>query len=71
MEETILRVDTTVDENDSSATAGTGLSLRDAVMIANSTPEDEIIELASDAVYELIIEGLDGASRISNRRSAT
>ena len=49
----ILRVNTTVDENDGSATEGEGLSLRDAAMIANRTPEDEIIELESNAVYEL------------------
>ena len=34
MTETILRVTTIVDENDASATEGTGLSLRDAVLIA-------------------------------------
>ncbi|MDJ0746702.1 MAG: hypothetical protein QNJ32_25540 [Xenococcaceae cyanobacterium MO_167.B27] len=57
--ENILRVNTTVDENDGSATQGTGLSLRDAIIIANSTPEDEIIELESGQVYDLAIAGID------------
>ena len=34
-----------------------GLSLRDAILIANSTPEEDTIEL--DATYELTIEGDD------------
>ena len=55
----VLRVNTLTDENDGSAESGSGLSLRDAVLIANSTPEDEIIELESDAVYELTIAGED------------
>ena len=52
----VLKVNTTTDENDGSAEAGSGLSLRDAVIIANSTPEDEIIELEA-GTYELTIEG--------------
>ena len=63
MTETILRVNTLIDENDGNAIEGTVLSLRDAVMIANSTPENEIIELASNAVYELEIAGNDSDSR--------
>ena len=55
----VLRVNTLVDENDGSAEEGTGLSLRDAVLIANSTSGDEIIELESDAVYELSIEAVE------------
>ncbi|MCC0178426.1 hypothetical protein I4641_15725 [Waterburya agarophytonicola K14] len=58
----ILRVNTTVDENDGSADVGTGLSLRDAVIIANSTSGDEIIELEGGTVYQLTIEGEEGAS---------
>lgn len=55
----VLKVDITSDENDGSATEGEGLSLRDAVLIANSTPEHEIIELESGKTYELAIEGKD------------
>ena len=61
MTETILRVNTTVDELDSGANEGTGLSLREAVAIANNTSEDEIIELQSEQVYEIGAE-LDIAS---------
>ncbi|WP_430014925.1 Calx-beta domain-containing protein [Microcystis protocystis FBCC-A270] len=51
-----LIVNTTIDENDGSATIGTGLSLRDAVIIANknssfNTPY--IIKLKSGTTYEL------------------
>ena len=67
----ILRVDTTVDENDGSATEGEGLSLRDAVLIANSTPEDEIIELESGQTYQLTIEGVDPESIFVDEDSAT
>ena len=52
----VLKVNTTTDENDGSAETGTGLSLRDAVIIANRTPGDEIIELEA-GTYELTIEG--------------
>ena len=55
----ILRVNTLVDENDGSSEKGTGLSLRDAILIANSTSGDEIIELESGAVYELSIEPIE------------
>ena len=61
MEETILTVNTTVDESDSGADGGTSLSLREAVAIANNTPEDEIIELESGQTYEISSE-LDIAS---------
>ena len=62
MEEQVLIVDTAVDENDGSATEGEGLSLREAVAIANSTTGDETIELQSGQTYELS-SGLDIASR--------
>jgi hypothetical protein len=58
---TVLRVNTSIDENDGSATEGEGLSLRDAVLIANSTPEAEIIELESAQTYTLSIAGTDPA----------
>ena len=53
----VLKVNTAVDENDGSAEAGEGLSLRDAVIIANSNREDDIIELEAGLTYELDIEG--------------
>lgn len=55
----VLTVTTTSDEADGSATMGRGLSLRDAVLIANSTPGDDIIELESGQTYELTIAGSD------------
>lgn len=55
----VLKVTITRDENDGSAERGRGLSLRDAVLMANSTPEDEIIELESGRTYSLSIEGKD------------
>ena len=57
----VLKVNTTVDENDGSAEAGEGLSLRDAVIIANSNRGDDIIELEAGLTYELSIEGEEGA----------
>ncbi len=49
-----LIVNTTIDENDGSATIGTGLSLRDAVTIANqSSNTPYIIKLKSGTTYEL------------------
>ena len=49
-----LIVNTTIDENDGSATIGTGLSLRDAVAIANTSPNTPyIIKLKSGTTYEL------------------
>ncbi|QGZ90469.1 Calx-beta domain-containing protein [Microcystis aeruginosa] len=49
-----LIVNTTIDENDGSATIGTGLSLRDAVTIANTSPNTPyIIKLKSGTTYEL------------------
>jgi hypothetical protein len=49
-----LVVDTTVDENDGSATIGMGLSLRDAIAIANQRPSIAyVIKLKSGATYEL------------------
>lgn len=61
MEETDLRVNTTVNESDTGADGGTSLSLIEAVAIANNTPEDEIIELESEQIYE-ISSDLDIAS---------
>ena len=58
----ILRVNTLADENDGSAELGTGLSLRDAILIANSTPGEEIIELESEQIYGLTLEGIDPSS---------
>ena len=59
MEIITLSVDTTVDENDGSS-GGTGLSLRDAVIIAQQSPENEyIIELQGGATYPLSINGRD------------
>ena len=57
----VLKVNTAVDENDGSAEAGEGLSLRDAVIIANSNRKDDIIELEAGLTYELSIEGEEGA----------
>ncbi|MDY7050016.1 MAG: Calx-beta domain-containing protein, partial [Microcystis panniformis WG22] len=49
-----LIVNTTIDENDGSATIGSGLSLRDAVAIANNSPNTPyIIKLQSGTTYEL------------------
>ncbi len=49
-----LIVNTTIDENDGSATIGSGLSLRDAVAIANKSPNTPyIIKLKSGTTYEL------------------
>ena len=49
-----LIVNTTIDENDGSATIGSGLSLRDAVTIANQSPNTPyIIKLKSGTTYEL------------------
>ena len=51
METITLTVNTTVDENDGGE-AGTGLSLRDAISLANQSPENNhIIELQSGATY--------------------
>ncbi|BAF99921.1 Calx-beta domain-containing protein [Microcystis aeruginosa] len=49
-----LIVNTTIDENDGSATIGSGLSLRDAVTIANKSPNTPyIIKLKSGTTYAL------------------
>jgi hypothetical protein len=49
-----LIVNTTIDENDGSATIGSGLSLRDAVAIANNSPNTPyIIKLQSGTTYAL------------------
>ena len=57
----VLRVTTTVDEFDRGASEGTGLSLREAIAIANQSASDEIIELESGQVYQIGTE-LDIAS---------
>ena len=50
----VLVVTTTVDEEDGSALIGTGLSLRDAVMIANGNPTiSHLIKVASGSTYIL------------------
>jgi len=50
----VLMVNTTTDENDGSATIGEGLSLRDAISIANQNPNTPyIIKLKSGANYLL------------------
>jgi hypothetical protein len=50
----ILIVNTTIDENDGSATLGAGLSLRDAVSIANKSPNTAyVIKLKSGTTYAL------------------
>ena len=59
METITLNVNTTVDENDGGE-AGTGLSLRDAIAIANQTPENNyIIELQEGATYTLNVDSGD------------
>jgi len=51
---TVLQVNTEFDDNDGSASAGTGLSLRDAIIIANNNTQNEyIIDLASGGNYFL------------------
>ena len=50
----VLTVNTTFDDNDGSASLGTGLSLRDAIIIANNNAaNDYIIDLASGGTYFL------------------
>ncbi|WP_125730856.1 hypothetical protein [Microcystis viridis] len=57
-EPTVLIVTTTLDESDGSATVGTGLSLRDAILIANSNPTlDYEIRLTGGTTYELRASG--------------
>ncbi|MCZ8067601.1 MAG: beta strand repeat-containing protein [Microcystis sp.] len=57
-EPTVLIVTTTLDESDGSATVGTGLSLRDAILIANSNPTlDYEIRLIGGTTYELRASG--------------
>lgn len=59
METITLTVNTTVDENDGGK-AGTGLSLRDAISIANQSPEqNHIIELQGGATYTLTVDSGD------------
>ena len=60
METITLTVNTTVDENDGS-NSGTGLSLRDAVIIVwQSPPENQyIIELQGESTYSLNLNGND------------
>jgi hypothetical protein len=57
-EPTVLIVTTALDESDGSATVGTGLSLRDAILIANSNPTlDYEIRLTGGTTYELRASG--------------
>jgi Ca2+-binding RTX toxin-like protein len=59
-EPTILTVTTTLDESDGSATVGTGLSLRDAIIIANNNPTiDYEIRLTGGTTYELRASGIN------------
>ena len=54
----VLTVNTEFDDNDGSASAGTGLSLRDAIIIANNNTANEyIIDLASGGNYFLTQSG--------------
>ena len=56
----ILIVNTTVDEDDGRADVGTGLSLRDAVRIANqASGTPHVIRLQSGATYELSLNWTD------------
>ena len=59
METVILTVNTTVDENNN-AEEGEGLSLREAIDIANQSPEQNyIIELQGGATYNLNVDSGD------------
>jgi hypothetical protein len=59
-ESTILTITTTLDESDGSATVGTGLSLRDAIIIANNNPTiDYEIRLTGGTTYELRASGIN------------
>jgi Tol biopolymer transport system component len=56
----ILTVTTTLDENDGSATIGAGLSLRDAILIANANPNtDYEIRLTGGLTYNLTANGIN------------
>nr|MDZ8001586.1 Calx-beta domain-containing protein [Aulosira sp. DedVER01a] len=58
MAPTILTVNTTADQNDGSAT--NGLSLRDAILIANANPTTEYeIQLAGGTTYNLSSNGIN------------
>ena len=53
-----LRVNTTDDENDGHGAIGTGLSLRDAIRIANANPANNyVIELEEGQTYTLTLDG--------------
>ena len=59
METITLAVNTTIDENDGGE-AGTGLSLREAIDIANQSPENNyVIELQGGATYTLSVDSGD------------
>lgn len=71
---TILEVDTTADQNDGSAE--NGLSLRDAILIANANPDTEYeIHLQGGEIYKLTSNGTNedfgrtGDLDISNRNN--
>lgn len=62
-----LDVDTTEDENDGDADTGEGLSLRDAILIANNNPDsDYTIELTGGETYNLSLSDADTTFELSN-----
>ncbi|MFN9620777.1 MAG: Calx-beta domain-containing protein [Synechococcaceae cyanobacterium] len=63
----ILIVNTTVDEDDGRADVGTGLSLRDAVRIANqASGTPHVIRLQSGATYELSLNWTDDLYEVND-----
>lgn len=54
----ILDVNTKNDENDGSASQGKGLSLRDAILIANADPDNHYIINLPSGTYKLIIKNI-------------
>lgn len=54
----VLNVTTTDDENDGSASQGKGLSLRDAILIANADPDNHYIINLPAGTYELTIQNV-------------
>ncbi|WP_071516815.1 DUF4347 domain-containing protein [Geitlerinema sp. PCC 9228] len=67
-----LDVNTTEDENDGDADTGAGLSLRDAILIANNNPDrDYTIELTGGETYNLSLSDTDTSNfEISNPDAA-
>ena len=61
----VLEVTTVTDENDGSATVGTGLSLRDAVILANKNQDSNIVvRLTGCLTYELRASGFQEDSAL-------